>query len=433
MIGGEDVAAAKLALGAQLAALRRAKDINQHQLARLVVTSRSSIANVESGRQVSTRDFWARCDDVLDAHGALLHSYGQLCALQAEQHREAAAGQAAAQALTVSTAGSVLPARAVMTPFGLPQIDLETLRHLTMVMHDARRYLDSSVVEYLRDQLAACAGQDGAEGPQSPLPIVLGLIGTVDWGARQVKPDVRRELLRIGAQCAEFAGWLYRDCAAAAPADYWRDRAMEWAQAAGDRVMEGYVLLKKSQAAWDRRDAIRMLTLAEALTSSDWRLTNNIRAEALQQAARAHAMLGDSIDLVQHLIDDAVRLLADHADTQDTNAAFRYPPALLAVQKAMCYHEAGQAEQAVSIYRETLTPAAFSRRDYGYFMSLYASALASSKNPDEAAETGTAAYDIATATNSARTVVEIVRVARQLDPWRSRSAVRRFHERVLCV
>ena len=34
-------------------------------------------------------------------------------------------------------------------------------------------------------------------------------------------------------------------------AEYWRDRAMEWAQAAGDGPMQGYVLLKKSQAAWD--------------------------------------------------------------------------------------------------------------------------------------------------------------------------------------
>jgi Helix-turn-helix domain len=37
---------------------------NQHDFAKLVFTSRSSIANIERGRPVSTRDFWERCDAV---------------------------------------------------------------------------------------------------------------------------------------------------------------------------------------------------------------------------------------------------------------------------------------------------------------------------------------------------------------------------------
>ncbi len=51
-------------------------------------------------------------------------------------------------------------------------------------------------------------------------------------------------------------------------AGYWRDRAIEWAQEAGDSVMQGYVLLKKSQAAWDDRDALGMRTLAQAVQES---------------------------------------------------------------------------------------------------------------------------------------------------------------------
>ena len=52
MITPNDVATAKLALGAKLAAFRHAAALNQHGLAKLVITSRSSIANIESGRQV---------------------------------------------------------------------------------------------------------------------------------------------------------------------------------------------------------------------------------------------------------------------------------------------------------------------------------------------------------------------------------------------
>ena len=90
MITPNDVAAAKLALGARLAALRHAAGANQHAFARLVHTSRSSIANIERGRQLSTRDFWQRCDAVLHANGSLLRSYDDLRELQGRRHREAA-------------------------------------------------------------------------------------------------------------------------------------------------------------------------------------------------------------------------------------------------------------------------------------------------------------------------------------------------------
>ncbi len=102
MITPNDVATAKLALGAKLAAFRHAAGLNQHGLAKLVITSRSSIANIESGRQVSTRDLWERCDAVLKADGALVHGYGQLCALQTRQHREDADGHDRAPASKVN-------------------------------------------------------------------------------------------------------------------------------------------------------------------------------------------------------------------------------------------------------------------------------------------------------------------------------------------
>jgi transcriptional regulator with XRE-family HTH domain len=90
MITAQDVGLAKQALGAQPAALRHAAGVNQHAFAKLVHTSRSSIANIERGRQVSTRDFWQRCDVVLRAHGSLIRNYDELQELQARRHREAA-------------------------------------------------------------------------------------------------------------------------------------------------------------------------------------------------------------------------------------------------------------------------------------------------------------------------------------------------------
>lgn len=53
----DDVTAAQRALGRQLAQLRAAADLNQHELAALVNYTRSSIANVETGRQRMGRAF----------------------------------------------------------------------------------------------------------------------------------------------------------------------------------------------------------------------------------------------------------------------------------------------------------------------------------------------------------------------------------------
>ena len=43
------------------------------------------------------------------------------------------------------------------------------------------------------------------------LPLVLGILGAISEHVRDVKPDVRSQLLSLGAEGAEFAGWLYRD------------------------------------------------------------------------------------------------------------------------------------------------------------------------------------------------------------------------------
>jgi transcriptional regulator with XRE-family HTH domain len=62
---------ARAALGAELAAYRRAAGCTQAQLARLTEYSRSTIANVETGRQHIPRSFWERADAALRTGGTL--------------------------------------------------------------------------------------------------------------------------------------------------------------------------------------------------------------------------------------------------------------------------------------------------------------------------------------------------------------------------
>ncbi len=201
-------------------------------------------------------------------------------------------------------------------------LTLDDISHIAAALHDARRYLDGAVVGHLRERLVQCADDDGRHGPKAALPPVLAVMTVVEHNARQVKPAVRRELLGVGARGAEFAGWLYRDIGAPGLADYWRDRATEWALEAGDYAMPGYVLLKKSQSAWDTRDALRMLTLAQAVQDGPWPLPARVRAEAAQQEARGYAMIDGDIDTAVGKLDEARELLtSDSPDGRSSRDA----------------------------------------------------------------------------------------------------------------
>jgi transcriptional regulator with XRE-family HTH domain len=312
----------------------------------------------------------------------------------------------------------------------MPAIRLDDLNRLVAAMNDVRRYFDASVVDYLRQRLAACGDEDRLRGPKETLPVVLGIIGAIDRNVRDVKVPVRRELLSVGARAAEFAGWLYRDIGVPELADYWHDRAMEWAQACGDTAMQGYLLVKKSQSAWDARDAVRMLTLAQAAQEGPWQLPANLRAEAAQQEARGYAMLKAPFDQVERKVDDARRLFAEGTPT---DLGSHYAAPLFAVQTAICYREAGHPEQAIEIYDRHLRQPTFSRRDYGYFLTLKSAAYVDLRAPSQATTTASQALMLGTHTNSARTIRELDRLVARLEPWANHPAVIELRRRLPSV
>ncbi|WP_432830659.1 hypothetical protein [Dactylosporangium sp. CA-092794] len=300
------------------------------------------------------------------------------------------------------------------------------LAHLVAAVQDAHRYLDHDIVGHLRERLGACTAADGTHGPNSSLPVMLGLLGVVERHAMEVKPGVRSELLAVGARGAEFTGWLYRDLGQPALAAYWRHRAASWSSAIGDETMRAYVLLKNSQAAWDRRDAADMLELIRQVHEGPWRLPSRVRAEALQQEARGQAMASGRKTVVEDKLGEARALLLQQAVVEQadhTGLAEHYDQALLGVQTAMCYRENGQIERARALYERWLSPKVFSRRDYGYFLALKAETIAVDGDPDAAAEAGTTALAIAAATDSIRSLGELRRLAGRLAPRSSRPAV----------
>jgi hypothetical protein len=331
--------------------------------------------------------------------------------------------------------GAIIPtSRRVPLPRGivanaLPAVNLDQLQHVAAALDDAHRYLDGSVVAYFHQQLDRCKADDGNLGPARALPMVLGVLGAVQHHARDVKPQVRRALLEVGADGAEFAGWLYRDLQDPTSAGYWHDRAIEWAQEAGDLAMQGYVLMKKSQMAYERRDALRVLTLAQAAQNGPWRLPAKVRAEVTQQEARGLAMLGESLGVIEQKLDEARTLLGAADDAADeSRLGTYYNESTSLLRTASCYIEAGHPGRAASLFGDVLTSGVLSRRDEGYFRARRAVAFALSGEPDDAAREGLASWRVATVTNSQRTTGELARAVKLLTPWSSRPGPRELRE-----
>lgn len=313
----------------------------------------------------------------------------------------------------------------------LPSLALGEAEHVARAVADARRYLDGDAVEYFGRQLEAAKADDGRLGPKRVLPVVLGILGAVERMAREARPTARRALLAVGARGAEFAGWLYRDVHDQAAAVFWHDRATEWAQEAGDFSMQGYVLLKKAQMAYDDRDAVRVLTLAQAAQEGPWRLPPKVRAEVAQQEARGLAMLGEPMAAVESKLDEARQHFARFTGDDGSQLGTHYSGSSLTLQTASCYIEAGKPQRAAALYEDVLRTGALSQRDQGYFLARRASALALSGEPDDAAAVGLESIRLAEATSSARTKRELGRAIRTLQPWASRPGPRELREAVL--
>ncbi|MDQ1246642.1 MAG: Transcriptional regulator [Actinomycetota bacterium] len=315
---------------------------------------------------------------------------------------------------------------------GLPHMNVDQLRQVSQLVDDARGQHEGDLVPYFAARIEDCQTQDGSLGPIRTLPSTLSVIAALDVTARQVSLLIRRQLLTLAARSAEFTGWLYRDAGALDQATYWYDRATEWAQEAHNPAMQGYVLLRKSQMAYDHHDGIRVLTLAEAAEFGPWQLPACVRAEVAQQQALGLGMLGSPRDDVERKLDRAWSLLgqAKPADDDSHLLGAVLTEGTLRLRSGVCYTEAGQTERATDLFGQVLAGDTLSRRDAGYFTARRAAAFALGGDPDTAATLALQSVEVATSANSQRTLRVVSDVVTTLQPWSDRPAVRSLSEAV---
>ncbi|WP_312018640.1 XRE family transcriptional regulator [Streptomyces sp. I05A-00742] len=298
------------------------------------------------------------------------------------------------------------------------EFDLTEARH-----HDGRE-----LIARLRAALEEAARTDGRSGPGDALPGALDVVQVVAATARDVRTDVRRELLALGSRAAELTAWLYHDSGApAGTVLYWHDRAIEWADLCGDGAMHGYVLLRKAQAT-GRTDPARMRDLAHAAVHGPWSLPLRARAEALQQEARAMALGGAEPEAVARLLDQAHEALGAAPPVRTVTCTGPlcggYDLDRLLAQSAVCHREAGRPERAVVLLREHVATGEFAPRDRAFFTAHLTGALAAAGEPDEAAATGLSVLRLAAVPRFGQALRELRRAVGALRPYGRRPAVR---------
>ncbi|WP_433230039.1 helix-turn-helix transcriptional regulator [Micromonospora sp. CA-248260] len=131
MIDPQQLQDAKHALGRRFRELRKGRGLLQRDVAQRVCSTRSTVANVEAGRQVVDRVFWQQCDTLFDADGGLLGGYDAYRRLQQRYQSERAEaalrarwGSAAVRALESNEASPALPVHRRSAPIAHPGGDL---------------------------------------------------------------------------------------------------------------------------------------------------------------------------------------------------------------------------------------------------------------------------------------------------------------------
>ncbi|MFB9363596.1 helix-turn-helix domain-containing protein [Actinoplanes nipponensis] len=421
-------------LGEELAGRRSAAGYTQRRFAAReeIHYGRSTIANVETGRQRVSRDFWHACDIVLKTGGVLVRKYERINAERAAQRlheldaiassrttgaRPAALPPATARRRqrTVPSCSDVATSSAVLSGIAASAHPLATASatasdgadRVRQAMADPARYADARFVDAFRVQLEMAKALDGRYGAASALATAKGVIDVVEAVAPDVPEKVRSDVLVLGAEAAEFVGWLFRDLADPVQAGYWYDRAMDYAQLCGDMSWQGFVLLRKSQMAYEARSALRVRLFARAAIEGPWQLSARFYGEALLQVARGDLMLGQTVDL-----DSTVEQARDASAGED-----------LTLREASCWIEAAEPERAAPLYEAGLSAGGLSLRDAGYFQARQAFALAQAQAPDLAAEQAYEALTASVRTGSRRTHRAVVATRAALTPWQKRDAV----------
>jgi transcriptional regulator with XRE-family HTH domain len=333
---------ARRALGTQLAALRKTIGDSQADLAAHVGYSRSAIANIETGRQQMSLDFWRRCDAVLGASGELLAGAQDIEELVREQRRQRAAKAQAERDAKIrelqQTPMTLIPlsghdqeenpARSLVGGSSSDRVEEDDVERRALLRVLAALGVGGAIpvdaLERLRGGMEASIGLHGdlsvadweriaweyghtvivQPAEQVVADLAVDIHETYRLFRRTKDPSLRATLMRVSTQlCALMADELH-SMGLFGPAWRWWRTARNAADQSGDRDLRVWVRAREAINAFNSvRPAPSILALTdEALHIADGNASSGL-AEAHKNRAYGLMKQGDELAALAALRD----------------------------------------------------------------------------------------------------------------------------------
>lgn len=369
------VAAEVTPFAQRLGELRRHRGLSYREFGKLTHYSHTYLWEIESGRKQPTPHIAAKLDEALEAHGEL--------AGMATEHPS-----------------PVVP---------------DVSERLAAVAANPRQ-LDTATIDALAAMLAHQRRLEDRAGSALLVAPVVGQLALIEALVTDSRDPLRPAMVGLGAQWAQFAGWLCATTGDHRQGQAWYLRAMEWASEAGDPNMVATALSMRGHLAWIRDEIPAMLSLSQA---AQWPPTHPaVRALAAQQEARAHAILGDA-DACDAKLDQAEALAFAAVERPDQLPPWLYffKPDFFTLQRGLAQRLLGRHDQAVELLTLGLdqVPDDIRRSDWiGWYVCQLAASLADTGDAASAEAPLAEAGQIAAATGAQRLTRDVQRVARQL-------------------
>jgi tetratricopeptide (TPR) repeat protein len=286
-------------------------------------------------------------------------------------------------------------------------------------------HTESALADSLLKTLDLYSGMDNLAGPQPLVNIAPQQLRFVEDLLSNARGKDRKQLLRVGARYAEFAGWIYQDTGALNSAMQMSSIALDFAQEAEDEALISYILMRRSNIATDAKRPELALKLANAALDKANDLPPRYRAVALRQRAHAYAQLDKSGECASTL--ELALKCAERSVDSDNDLAQYCTPEYVEMEAAHCWIELQQADKAIDTLQHSLEgwKPEF-RRDLGLCLARLAVAHASSDQIENALIVADRALEIARETKSFRTADQLARIPGILIERGARDEARRF-------
>lgn len=287
------------------------------------------------------------------------------------------------------------------------------------LMAAARRpaRVDPKVVDSLAVMLDGQRRLEDAIGATPLVEAVAAQLVVIEGLVVEARGAGRDRMLDVGAQWAQFAGWLHAAAGRPGEARSWYDRAGEWAGEIGDPNMIVTVLSMRGHLAWTMGQVGPMVGLSAA-ASRQKGTSPGVRAIAAQQEARGHALAGEAGD-ADRLLDAAAELslaAGQHADDEPPWVYF-HDPDYLALQRGLAYRYLRRYPEAVRQLEAGLAarPAENGRSEWiGRYVYQLAAVYAAMGEREQAAAVLREARQIAEATRSPGLAAQVEQLVSRL-------------------